>query len=115
MSEYQVADLQSINKGAVAELFEVEFRKLLQNVQDVNTDPKATRKLTIEIKVKPTVERDRATTTVAVKASLAPIKEHEHFVLFSNRTGRLEALTTDPHEQDLPFGGNVREFTGGTT
>ena len=115
MSDYQVVDLASLNKGAVADLFEREWQKVLDNIQDINTDPKALRKVTIEIKVRPSEDRNKADTTIQVKSALAGVRPHEHFIVFAPRGGKVTAFTTDPKEQGLPFDdGGVMQFKGGS-
>jgi hypothetical protein len=51
--DYQQVTLETLNSGAVIDLFEAEWRKLLNNIQDPNTKPDAVRKVKIEIAVKP--------------------------------------------------------------
>ena len=45
--------LQTLNGGAVIDLFNVEYEKLLANVNDENTKPEATRSIKIELKAYP--------------------------------------------------------------
>lgn len=50
--------LSEINSGALQEVFDYEFDKVLRNIRDVNTDPKANRTFTeIDQPVSPFVLR----------------------------------------------------------
>ncbi|MPW26235.1 hypothetical protein GC105_10590 [Alkalibaculum sp. M08DMB] len=66
--------LSEIAKGALEEQFEVEFQSLLENIADLNTEPKAARKITITLTVKPAESRNIADITFQTKASLVPSK-----------------------------------------
>ncbi|WP_414055220.1 hypothetical protein [Macrococcus equi] len=44
-------DLSKLAEGAVQERFEDAFNKALDNIHDLNTDPKKTRKVTLEVKI----------------------------------------------------------------
>lgn len=45
--------LQTLKSGAVIDLFNVEFEKMLANINDENTSPTTSRSITIKIEVKP--------------------------------------------------------------
>lgn len=66
--------LATLANGGLAERFEDALQRLLQNIQDPNTDPKATRKLSVVLTWKPDKERATAGVGVEVKLSLA---DHE--------------------------------------
>lgn len=109
--DYQEVTLDTLNMGAARELFEEAWRRLLVNVADDNTKPTAVRTLSLQIKVKPNDDRSSATTTVAVKESLAPLNPHEHFVIIGSDGKRVTAYTADPKQQSLGLEpGNVTQF-----
>jgi hypothetical protein len=110
--EYNQVDLQSLNNGAVADLFEEELRRVLENIADPNTKAETPREITIKVKIKPNDERSSATTEVKSSSKLAPIKPHEHFMVFGNEGGRLTAYTADPRQQEL-IDGKVLNMQGG--
>jgi hypothetical protein len=64
--------LGNLARGAVLELFDEEVRKVLENIQDVNTDPEKARKMTISVTIKPNHKRDEANISVQTKLALAP-------------------------------------------
>jgi len=110
--DYQEVTIDSLNSGAVKELFEEAWGRLLENVGDENTKPDAVREVRITIRVKPDKKRATAVTTVAVGDKLTPINPHESFILLSSDGDRVKAYTTDPKQGALPLegGGNVSEF-----
>ena len=67
-------ELRNLAGGAVQERFNDEMQEVLNNIIDPNTDPKKTRKLTLDITIKPNEERDLAMIEFAVKKTLAPAK-----------------------------------------
>ena len=56
--------LSEINNGALQEVFDYEFDKVLKNIRDINTDPKAKRKVTIEMTISPNEKRTMAILTL---------------------------------------------------
>lgn len=66
--------LDTLANGGLRERFEDGLQRLLQNIQDPNTDPKATRKLSVILTWKPDKERYAAGVGIEVKVSLA---DHE--------------------------------------
>lgn len=107
--DYQKVDLSTINAGAVLELFEVEWKKLLQNIQDPNTKPDASRELKIRIIVKPDKNRSSAQTKISVTSKLENIQPHESFIVLSTDGNDVTAYTTNPKQQEIDFP-NIREF-----
>lgn len=73
----EIIDLSSFADGAVAERFNQELKKLLENIADPNTDPKKARKLTLTVTLKADEKRDLATVNVVAKSTLAPAKDIE--------------------------------------
>lgn len=65
--------LSEINSGALQEVFDYEFDKVLRNIRDVNTDPKAKRKVTIEMTISPNEKRTIGDIDFKVKHTEAPI------------------------------------------
>ena len=65
--------LSEINNGALQEVFDYEFDKVLKNIRDINTDPKAKRKVTIEMTISPNEKRTIGDIDFKVKHTEAPI------------------------------------------
>lgn len=67
----EIKNLDTLMDGALTERFNQEFKKVLQNVFDPNTDPKKKRKLTMIVSVTPNERRDAADLQVDVTTTLA--------------------------------------------
>lgn len=80
MKETQIA-LSEFADGALQEKFNIEFQKVLANIQDPNTDHKKARKLTLEITFNANEARDFLDAKIVAKATLAPSKESTAKVL----------------------------------
>lgn len=65
--------LSEINNGALQEVFDLEFDKVLRNIRDINTDPKAKRKVTIEMTISPNEKRTIGDIGFKVKHTEAPV------------------------------------------
>jgi hypothetical protein len=73
--------IADINKGAITDLFVIEYQKLLNNLADENCSWKAGREITIKLKVKLTSEsRESATSSVEVNLKTAPPKPNESMI-----------------------------------
>ncbi len=70
----ELINLQTLGDGAIAELFAIEFQKVLQNIGDPNTSARFKREVTIKLTVLPNEDREIATMDVAVTSRLAPAK-----------------------------------------
>lgn len=67
--DFNIAELQ---EGAVQEQIEKEVEKIAKNIQDLNTESKIKRKLTITVDFIPDEARQAITTEAQVKSTLAP-------------------------------------------
>jgi hypothetical protein len=70
-------DLTNFADGSVAEKFNQELQKVLENIADPNTDPKKVRKLTLTIKVAGNDKREVLDVLVEAKSALIPAKAIE--------------------------------------
>jgi hypothetical protein len=111
--KYEGISLSTLNKGAVLELFGVEWQKLLDNISDPNTKPEAARKLKIEIAVKPQKDRRNALCSVSATTNLAAIIPHEASIVIGVEDGKVTAYAFDPGQHGLEFdedADNVKQF-----
>ncbi|SFL39534.1 hypothetical protein SAMN04487943_101335 [Gracilibacillus orientalis] len=69
-----IVDLNDLANGAVAEHFNYELQKLLENIADPNTDHKVKRKLQMNLTLETNEERELANCTIQVKSTPAPRK-----------------------------------------
>ncbi|AYG01692.1 replication terminator protein [Lactococcus allomyrinae] len=85
-------NLDKLAQGGVQELFDMNVKKILENIQDLNTEPKLKRKMTITIDFIPDETRSMITLGSQVKVGLAPTKGVATVVLTGrNNDGELEA------------------------
>lgn len=68
----QVKKLDELMDGALTERFNYEMERVLNNVFDPNTSPKAKRQIQIVIDILPNERRDAAEFKVDVKSKTAP-------------------------------------------
>lgn len=85
-----IVDLNNFADGAVAERFNQELQKVLENIADPNTDPKKARKVTLTVTLKADEKRDLAMVSVQAKSTLAPAMEVEtKLILDYDNNGRV--------------------------
>lgn len=100
-SRLESISIENINDGAVSELFEEEWHKVIKNIADLNTKPDAVREITIKVKIKPDKTRRTAISTILVESKLPPLKPHESFVFFEKTQEGLTAYPDDPRQPTL--------------
>lgn len=64
--------LDMIN-GAIKERVDYDVARVVENILDANTDPKAKRKITLTIELCPSADRTHITVHTGSKATLAPV------------------------------------------
>lgn len=72
-----ILDLNGFANGAVAEQFNAELRRVLDNIADPNTDPKKKRKISLTLTLQANDKRDLADVDIQAKSTLAPVKPIE--------------------------------------
>lgn len=96
----EVVTLEQVNNGAVGELFQDEFKKILNNLADENTSWKTQREITIKLKVKlNSEERDTATTLIEVMSKVAPPKPNESIVHLDYDGSNIQAFAREEVKQ----------------
>ena len=100
----EVVSLEDVNNGAIGDLFNNEFKKLLNNLADENTNWKTGREINIKLKVKLNSEtRDMASTFVEVSSKLAPPKPSEATVHLDTDGRNVMAFSRQEADQyELP-------------
>lgn len=96
--------LDTLANGGLRERFEDALQRLLQNIQDPNTDPKATRKLSVVLTWKPDKERRTAGVGIEVKVALA-----DHEGLATTIFMGVDGTQVLARENDLHQGGLFEE------
>lgn len=103
--------LVSIGGGAAVELFDIELERVLRNIADVNTDPKAMRTITLTIKVRPNEERAYGDVLITATSKLASGKAHQSLMYVVRRAGQVMAIEQNPKQLSIP--GEVVQIGGG--
>ena len=95
-------NIGNINDGAMIEAFDIEFRKVLDNIADLNTPATATRTVTLTLVLKPHSDRVTIETEFRAVSKLASIEIHKS-KCFMGKTeaGTFVAFTSDPRQMPL--------------
>lgn len=102
MTEAVPINIGNINDGAMIQGFEIEFRKALENIADINTPATASRKVTLVLVLKPHSDRVTIETEFKCSSTLAAIETHKS-KCFMGRTedGSYIAFDSDPRQMPL--------------
>lgn len=65
-------ELSELAEGGVQEKLELELKKVFDNIQDMNTEAEAKRKITLTLEFKPDKNREIVHTNSSFKTNLAP-------------------------------------------
>ena len=108
MNDDQMMKLETIASGALEELFQRELQRVIQDIDDPNSDPEVRRQITLEVNFHPNSERSSAVVQVKAKSKLAgnrPVSSNVYFA-FSTVDGQFVARVHDPQQGRLSFGPN---------
>ena len=101
-AEAVTINIGNINEGAAIEAFDLELRKILENIGDLSTPATATRAITLQVVFKPHSDRCQVETEFRCTSKLAPIETHKSKI-FVGRTedGAVVAFDGDPRQMPL--------------
>lgn len=85
MDQSESVSLSNLCGGAIEEVFQKEWAAVLANIADVNTNPEAKRKLTLEFTIKPFEDRSGAQVTFSCKSKTVPVEEVKGTVFLQRR------------------------------
>ncbi len=118
-------DLEKFANGAFTAQVNRAMEEVTKNIQDPNTEPGATRKITVTIGFKPNQDRNFVATGVQTKTTLAPaLGAVTAFSMGKDiRTGNVEAVEVNtgqiPGQMSMedvqttqPSGGSIQEVDG---
>lgn len=95
--------VETMSGGALIERFDAELRKAVDNILDVNTSDKKSRKVTCSIVLTPS-GRDRAKIEIQTTSTLAPYTAYSSQIFFGkDATGAVVGMEQDPNQIELPF------------
>lgn len=93
--------LDSIGKGALGELFDLEMKNVAANIADPNTSATAKRSITITIEFAPDHSRDEAKVLCSVKSKLEPIKGVGSTVFTGKDNGKAALYVQDTKQINM--------------
>jgi len=100
MDKLSEVTLTTLAGGGAVELFEHEFKKVLANILDPNTDAESKRSVTLEVVIEPHESRESGAIVVKVKSKLAFPRPLGSLVHFGEHQGRPVAVGFDPRQHD---------------
>lgn len=83
-------------RGAVIERIDLEMFKIMENIQDLNTEPSKERSITITVKMKPDNNRENIKVAYEVKSKLAPAAPIETSLFSGIHGGQIYAVENVP-------------------
>jgi hypothetical protein len=108
-NDYQKINLGNLLHGSAEELFEESLKKVIENIEDLNTNHKAKREIVIKLTIEPTDEnRSSAVCSLDVQAKLAPRRGYsapivfgrENTEIFAYQMPRQMPLFTEPELEE---------------
>lgn len=109
-------NLNKLASGGVQENFDMEIEKLLENVQDPNTDAKTPRKLVMTLTLVPDEARELIQLDSQIKLTMAPTKSvTTNLIAGLNINGEVEAQELKsgmPGQMYMDDEGSLRTDTG---
>lgn len=104
--EQNKVSLTRLAKGAIEERIDLELPKIIDNIQDLNTNANKKRTLTITMDFTPNNERDRVTMNTGVKVKLEPTNSIQTSLAvgFDTETGEqlvVELVPNIPGQLDM--------------
>jgi hypothetical protein len=90
----EILTLASLGKGAVLELFDRELQRVLENISDINTNPRTKREIQIKVIFEPEdKDREIAYATVEFTTKLAGVNPTKPQTLYiGKKDGKLVAV-----------------------
>ncbi len=100
--EKELVSLNNLGEGAAAELFDLEFHRVLDNIQDVNTKATAKRVVTLKVTIYPDEDRNFGVTEIACTSKLAAVKPYPTQLVFGMQSpGKFVATEYNPKQAGL--------------
>ena len=94
--------LLTINGGECVNQFNDAIKEVIDNIWDPNTDPKATRKITLTLTLKPSMDRTTIDSIVQIKPTMAAQRTTEGQIFLDIvNSGEIRAITRNPNQNPL--------------
>lgn len=108
MNQQDRTDLANLCGGAAVEKFGVELERVLENIENPNTDPKLKRTITLKFEFRPKEDRTSILTSIVAESKLAPEAATPTIIFPAiEGSGKRYAHEHRPHRQD-----DIVELTG---
>jgi hypothetical protein len=101
-TEPNLVTLSGLGDGTAEELFQAALTKVLENIEDPNTDAKAKRTISLDFVVTPDENRRTAKIAVACSTRLAGMKPLGTNIFIGRHEGRLAAAEQLRQEEMFP-------------
>jgi|APSaa5957512622_1039677.scaffolds.fasta_scaffold32595_2 hypothetical protein len=101
MGSPKLVSIADLHGGAVVEKADMELAKVWENIQDINTEAKKPRKVTITITVRPNENREEAKLDIAASSTLAPYRATETRVGIDTVDGQACAVEVQDTQRDF--------------
>ncbi len=99
-NEY-VVSLVTLKQGAAVELFDIELRRVLENIADPNVESLAKRKITLTVEFRPSRDAKQAEAVIKCESKLSAVKPAGTTVYFGKVDGEIRAVENDPSQGAL--------------
>ena len=99
---FEKTDITTIARGAIPELFHEQLCRVMDNIDDLNTEAKAKRSISIDLSFEPDASRQAVTVKVSVRSKLAAPKKAESTVfVVRDGSGEVFAVNNNVHQPEL--------------
>jgi hypothetical protein len=96
------ADLATIARGALMELFTIEAARVAANIADVQTVATAPREIILRLKIKPTSDRVGLDIESTASSKMASVAKHSSTAYIAkDKAGKAYIVTEDQRQQML--------------
>ncbi len=101
MPTFQAVTLETVCEGSAKELFARALKEVLDNIQDVNTNPEEKRKISLIFTLTPA--EDRASSTIALKCDVktVPVASIGSTILITKEAGVRKAYANATKQTPL--------------
>lgn len=100
--EVLVLSLENLGDGAAIERFDLALQEVLNNIQDVNTDAKKARSVTLKVTITPNEDRQIGYLSVDVNAKIVPITAFKTTV-FMGKGSDGDAVAVEKGKEQMPL------------
>lgn len=101
--QVKATKVHELAMGAVHELLDDAFKKVIENIQDVNTKATQPREISLKIKLMPTENREACAYELGVGAKLAPNKPVAGHIYVGLQNGEPVAFEHNPDQRSFDF------------